>query len=468
MPAGQPSIYNPSYSVRARLVNAFHLARQKFWGEGAGRNAYPDSSFIDKGPDLLNGHFLQSLDYLGTSYADLVGMSRDPQNLHMLMSAFQNGQRTPIKCQIQPQASIVTGTPFFVNGNSAIPLEIVRIDCTFATANGAALTGNITKEPAAPSGAITGAPGTGPSCMSGTFNLNATANTLQIATLAGVRFTQSLVLYPGEQLSLVLSTTTTSLAGLEITVWVKPYYGSVPATLFLQANGAIATKQFYLNIMPGRTVTGVAARWAVAGTDAGAVTLDITKDTSTNAPGAGTSILAATQSLKATANTTVYPALTATAATLLMASGDRLSFKLTGTPTALVGLVISVFFDNGCEDTFTIQAPSLLNAGVDFNFFTADHFYLVEDFWGVWSVAGGAGATATLTRDSGTSGPGAGTAVLTGTLDETATAQTPLEGTLVSVKPTLILQPGDRLGIKHGGTVGSLAGELYATRLRKM
>lgn len=77
-----------------------------------------------------------------------------------------------------------------------------------------------------------------------------------------------------------------------------------------------------------------------AGTDAGAVTLDLEKLTGTTAPGSGVTALNATLSLKATANTVQAATITFTAANKTLAAGDRIALKLTGTPTALANVTI--------------------------------------------------------------------------------------------------------------------------------
>lgn len=76
----------------------------------------------------------------------------------------------------------------------------------------------------------------------------------------------------------------------------------------------------------------------------GAATWTVTKDVvaGTVAPGAGTSILTAAQLINTAANTTITPALSATASVLKMAAGDRLSALYTGTLTAFAGVIISI------------------------------------------------------------------------------------------------------------------------------
>ena len=80
----------------------------------------------------------------------------------------------------------------------------------------------------------------------------------------------------------------------------------------------------------------------IAGTDAGAVTVDLEKLTSGQALDAGTTMFAAAQSLKSTINTPVNVALTATIASRQLARGDRLALKDGGVLTAVAGLAVTV------------------------------------------------------------------------------------------------------------------------------
>lgn len=77
----------------------------------------------------------------------------------------------------------------------------------------------------------------------------------------------------------------------------------------------------------------------------GPTTCDIKKCTGTTAPASGTSIFASTTfDLVGVAQTVQTPALTATAATLLLAAGDRLARDFTGTMTAATG-TMSIVLD---------------------------------------------------------------------------------------------------------------------------
>jgi hypothetical protein len=93
-------------------------------------------------------------------------------------------------------------------------------------------------------------------------------------------------------------------------------------------------------------VMGAQESHATAGNDAGAVTLQLEKLTGTTAPGSGTALLTdnsnAGFNLKGTANTVQTGTLTGTVGSLQLAVGDRLAWKVAGTPTAVVGVVASV------------------------------------------------------------------------------------------------------------------------------
>ena len=79
-----------------------------------------------------------------------------------------------------------------------------------------------------------------------------------------------------------------------------------------------------------------------AGSDGGAVTLDITKDSSTDAPGAGVSVFASgTFNLKGTANTLQTKSVGSGIAGCLV-RGQRLGLKDTGVLTAVAGVQVTI------------------------------------------------------------------------------------------------------------------------------
>jgi hypothetical protein len=81
---------------------------------------------------------------------------------------------------------------------------------------------------------------------------------------------------------------------------------------------------------------------ATAGTDGSDVTGTIRRCQGTEAATAGDDLLSATINFKGTALTEQTPALTATTANLTLEAGNRLSLDVTGTTTALAGVIITV------------------------------------------------------------------------------------------------------------------------------
>src|SRR6059058_2039095 len=130
-------------------------------------------------------------------------------------------------------------------------------------------------------------------------------------------------------------------------------FGNYPIlTVPVRFNGALATllvDQALFICPAGQSYQVVSADevHATASTDAAAVNLQLTKDTGTQAPGAGVDLLtnntAAGFNLKGTANTVQSATLSATTADLTLAAGDRLSIDFAGTLTALAGVVLTVW-----------------------------------------------------------------------------------------------------------------------------
>lgn len=86
----------------------------------------------------------------------------------------------------------------------------------------------------------------------------------------------------------------------------------------------------------------VAESHTIAGTDAGAVTLDIEKLTGTQAPGSGISILTTAFNLKGTINTVVQKQGLDLSTARQLVNGNRLCLKLTGTLTDVAGCQVTL------------------------------------------------------------------------------------------------------------------------------
>lgn len=435
--------------------NLFSRMRAPY-AKGIGQSQAAD---VTKRLGVDNNNPLRVLNADGSDIYDMLGV--DDLNKKQVGGAYFRGMAQPVTVSLSTSAKIST-MPLFVN-NDTDYLELVAISEVHSVANGAALTAYVSKE-----GATSGAVGSGATCMSGTFNLDATANTVQNATMAGARGYPSLMIAPGEQLSLKLSTTVTSLAGLCVTLWFRGLNGPSPVTLSIAANGDIADMTMYLNPVAGNKVRKVAVRWGTAGTNGGAVTADIKKDTSTNAPAAGATILTAVQSVKGTANATVYPALSATAAAYTMTQADRLSLDMGGTLTALANLVVTVFFEPIADSWLIIPCSFWDVATTDRAVFIADDYYQLVGAYMTYSVNAGTAATVQLVKDVATDAPGAGTDLLASTIDMNTTANTPLIGVPLTTNPfTNVLKAGDRLSWDFS-TAGTIAGSNAVVVLRKI
>jgi hypothetical protein len=116
-------------------------------------------------------------------------------------------------------------------------------------------------------------------------------------------------------------------------------------SMHAQAATAMVDQSFFLADRAYQVV-GINFVHAVAETTAATLLCQVTKDTGTNAPGAGTDLLTNNTNTgfdcKATANTVQNGTLTATAASLVLAAGDRLSVDFSAAATELVGVTITV------------------------------------------------------------------------------------------------------------------------------
>jgi hypothetical protein len=113
--------------------------------------------------------------------------------------------------------------------------------------------------------------------------------------------------------------------------------------LQIQVNGAATTTNYSTVFIADRPyqVVSVQEIHAVASTG-GATTLDITKDTGTGAPASGSSVLNGTTfNLAATANT-LQTILGVNTGVAQLAVGDRLALKLTGTPTSMTNVTLTI------------------------------------------------------------------------------------------------------------------------------
>ena len=108
------------------------------------------------------------------------------------------------------------------------------------------------------------------------------------------------------------------------------------------AASSVADVQFFTAPVKCQVV-GIREVHETAGTDGGAVTGTIRRCQGTEAATAGDDLLGTTKiNFKGTALTEQTPALTSTTASLTLDAGDRLSLDVTGTTTALAGVIVTV------------------------------------------------------------------------------------------------------------------------------
>lgn len=120
-----------------------------------------------------------------------------------------------------------------------------------------------------------------------------------------------------------------------------------PITYFdIVYNGALMFNGvFYLATRPVEIVA-IRETHSVAGSDSGAVSLQIVKTVGVDAPATGVNLLTNNTNtgfdLKALANSFQTGALTATVADRKLADGERLSVKFTGILSAVSGVIVTV------------------------------------------------------------------------------------------------------------------------------
>lgn len=164
--------------------------------------------------------------------------------------------------------------------------------------------------------------------------------TLAGAPTNGVSGTRATAAGPG---SLLFDTTNKLLYVNENTTasptWVRP--DDLRVTWTAGANAEIVDTHVFIADR-AYTVTKIDTIHSTAGTDAGAVTLQPRKATGTQSPSAGVVLTTATHNLKGTIDTVTNFTLSATAADLDLATGNRLSMDITGVTTAAAGVNVTV------------------------------------------------------------------------------------------------------------------------------
>lgn len=113
---------------------------------------------------------------------------------------------------------------------------------------------------------------------------------------------------------------------------------------------------------------------------------------------------------------------------------------------------------NGGEICETFYTGVALAANTDQAFFIAARAMRVISISEVHAVAAGGASTLQVTKDTGTTAPGAGTALLSTAFNLNATANTVQTGALVTTAGVINLAAGNRLAVKYANGVQSTAG----------
>lgn len=351
-------------------------------------------------------------------------------------------------------------------------VRVVSVSETHSTAEstGTTITLQVTKETG------TQAAGAGVNILTTGIPATTTADTSQSGTLVSTD-PDVVILYAGDRLSIKPSAAVTELAGLTLTVTLEKQSNTVDVVKVVTTAAAIATQNIFVAPSPCRVVA--VKEWhAVAGTNGSAVTVDITKETATGAgatavPGGGSTILTAALSLKATAKTTQSGTLSATATSLVLGKGDRLSIKLTGTATAVAGVVIAVAIQPIDPSVTYVTLNQNANSAVATTaMFVASAPCVVTGMAESHATLGtnGGAVTLTVTKDATTAAPGAGTTLLSDSagagVDLKGTVNTPQYGTLTTTYPLLVLAKGDKVSSKPAGTLTAVAGMVTTLELQ--
>jgi hypothetical protein len=345
-------------------------------------------------------------------------------------------------------ATDVKTKPFYIAGG---PCRITAIKEIHNTAgnDSAAVTLAVTKETG------TQAPGAGVATMTA-VSLKATAKTVQAATLSTTA--SDLLLNEGDRLSVLVTGTTTTLAGVSVTVELE-YLGTTFDVTFVATKATdLVDTPFYIAYGPTQVVS-VKAVHTVAGIT-GALTLMVEKDTGTSAPGAGAlNVLTPALSLIGTIKTVQSGVLSTTTADLLLAKGDRLSAIIAnpGSDSTCVGVVCTATLRSLPDKTVvTYSSKGVTGGSTDEYFYTATRPAVVTGISYLHSAVGATGAVMQVTKDTSTDAPGAGSNLVSSTgFTGDSTANTVQFATLTTTLAYLTLNTGDRLSVDYNLVSGT-------------
>ncbi|NBW07805.1 MAG: hypothetical protein EBR82_07240 [Caulobacteraceae bacterium] len=421
----------------------------------------PSVSAIDK--DFDNDYSLTFSTANGAS--SIQALRLDASNRLILGYSATSSALKTVRFVMNANAGVVDQTIWISDGAYEV-ISATEIHSTAGT-DGGAVTLDIDKDTG------TQAPTVGASVLSSTFNLKGTANTLQ--TISASTTPANAFIAAGDRISINITGVTTSVAGVVVVLNLAPGYSGDQASFVMNANAGLADQCFF-TATKNMLITRIDYVHSALGTDASAVNVQVTKDTGTAAPGAGTDLLTNNSNAgfdcKGAINTVQNGTLTATAANLRLAPGDRLSVDFAGTLTALAGVVITVTFAPYFR-VFDVVWNMNANSGLaDQCFFTANRPVRVVAVSEVHSTLGtdGSAVNVQLTLDRLTDAPGAGTDLLSNNANAgfnlKGTINTVQTGTFISDWANTLLA-GDRLSLDFAGTLTAVAGVQVTVTLQE-
>jgi hypothetical protein len=239
--------------------------------------------------------------------------------------------------------------------------------------------------------------------------------------------------------------------------------------------GTLVTQTFFIATRP-MLITSISEIHSTAETASGTATLAVFKDTgASTAPGGGATTMVGTFNLKGTANTLQTATLLApnaagaSAAGIVLNTGDRLSIVVGGTAvlSAEAGVTVSVQWAPGYKETnatYFVQANGSIATAQ--TFFLANTDYVVTGVQAIWSTAGTT-TTIDVTQETTTGAPASGTTILSATIDGSAAANTVVNGSLTATAANLIIRAGNRLSLKLANK-GALAGLVIVVQMESI
>lgn len=127
-----------------------------------------------------------------------------------------------------------------------------------------------------------------------------------------------------------------SFSNLKNKMFILPY------TLFGSSAATAGNYSTFFTAPYPMTITGITEVHTALGTNGSAVTLVVEKLTGTTAPGSGFNTMSTTFNLKGTINTIQTAQLSTVLGNIQIKTGDRLALKLTGTPTSVANVTVTL------------------------------------------------------------------------------------------------------------------------------